>query len=43
VEAIAGGDRDAFGKVMLLHNDDLTRSDGPHRSPRAGLYTELAR
>jgi DNA-binding FadR family transcriptional regulator len=38
VEAIASGDRAAFGKVMLLHDDDLTRSDDPRRSPRARLY-----
>jgi DNA-binding GntR family transcriptional regulator len=33
VEAIASGDRAAFGKVMLLHNDDLIRTGDPRRSP----------
>jgi DNA-binding FadR family transcriptional regulator len=33
VEAIASGDRAAFGKIMLLHNDDLIRTGDPRRSP----------
>ena len=33
VDAIAGHDRTAFGKVMLLHNDDLIRTGDPRRSP----------
>jgi DNA-binding FadR family transcriptional regulator len=43
VEAINSRNRPAFHKAMLLHDDDLIRSDDPRRSPRAGLYTELAR
>jgi DNA-binding FadR family transcriptional regulator len=38
VEAISSRNRTTFHKVMLLHDDDLTRSDDPRRSPRAGLY-----
>jgi DNA-binding FadR family transcriptional regulator len=38
VEAIGSRNRPAFHKVMLLHDDDLTRSDDPRRSPRARLY-----
>ncbi len=33
VEAIASGNQAAFGKVMLLHHDDLVRADDPRRSP----------
>jgi DNA-binding FadR family transcriptional regulator len=33
VDAISRGDRAAFDKVMLLHNDDLVRADDPRRSP----------
>jgi DNA-binding GntR family transcriptional regulator len=33
VDAIADHDRAAFSKVMLLHNDDLIRTDDPRRSP----------
>jgi DNA-binding FadR family transcriptional regulator len=42
VEAISSRNRPAFHKAMLLHDDDLTRSGDPRRSPRAGLYAELA-
>jgi DNA-binding FadR family transcriptional regulator len=37
IEAISSRNRPAFHKVMLLHDDDLVRSDDPRRSPRAGL------
>lgn len=33
VEAISSRNRAAFHKVMLLHNDDLSRGDDPRRSP----------
>ncbi len=33
VEAIASRNRPAFGKVMLLHHDDLVRAGDPRRSP----------
>jgi DNA-binding FadR family transcriptional regulator len=33
VEAIADHNRTAFSKVMLLHHDDLVRTDAPGRSP----------
>jgi DNA-binding FadR family transcriptional regulator len=33
VEAIATRNRPAFHKVMLLHHDDLIRTDDPRRSP----------
>lgn len=33
VEAISSRNRPTFHKVMLLHDDDLVRSDDPRRSP----------
>ena len=39
VEAISSRNRPAFHKVMLLHNDDLVRSDDPRRSPGQAQLT----